>query len=386
MEITKLVEKINNGEDSYTQFKETIIRSQSLAKEMVAFSNSEGGVIIFGVADNKAIKGLKDEDIEKLRQLIANVANENIRPPIYPLIEIVTLDNCQIVVVTVLKGTNKPYSTSSGVYYIKSGSEKKIISSEELQRLFMQSDRLYADEKVLLKTTINDLNTELFYQFLEKENLKIYEELKNGFLTLATVLENRELLRDNCLTLSGNLIFGKIPQRFNKSFYVDCVYFDGNDITVNHFISKEIIKGTFGELYKQSLNFLKSHLRKKQVENDFNTLGQSEIDEVILSELIVNALVHRDYFINSSIKIFMFDNRVEIISPGKLTNYLTVAKIKSGISIHRNPILNSVSKYILPYSGYGSGIKRVLKIDPDIDFINDMEKEEFKVIIKRKGQ
>ncbi len=386
MKIKELLEKINNGEDSYTQLKETIIRSQSLAKEMVAFSNSEGGIIIFGVADNKEIKGLRNEEIEKLRQLIANVANENIRPPIYPLIEIITIQHFKIVVVTVHKGANKPYSTNSGEYYIKSGSEKKIISSEELKRLFVQSNRLYADEEVLLKTTINDLNTELFYQFLEKENLNVYEELNNGFLTLATVLENKELLRNNCLTLSGNLIFGKNPQKFNKSFYIDCVYFDGNDITVNHFISKEIVKGSFGELYKQSLYFLKSHLIKKQINNDFNALGELEINEIILRELIVNALVHRDYYINSSIKIFMFDNRVEIISPGKLTNALTVEKIKSGISIHRNPILNSISKYILPYSGYGSGIKRVLKIDSKINFINDIEKEEFKVIINRKNK
>ena len=79
----------------------------------------------------------------------------------------------------------------------------------------------------------------------------------------------------------------------------------------------------------------------------------------------------------------MFDDRVEIISPGKLTNALTIEKIKSGISIHRNPILNSISKYILPYSGYGSGIKRILKINPEVVFINDIDKEEFKAIIYR---
>ncbi|NOQ34898.1 MAG: ATP-dependent DNA helicase [Methylococcaceae bacterium] len=384
MKLSTLVEKISNGEDSYTQFKETIIRPQSLAKEMVAFANSEGGIIIFGVADNKDIKGLNDEQLEKIRQLVANVANENIRPPIYPLMEIVTLNGLTLIVITIAKGANKPYSTSSGEYYIKSGSEKKIISTEALKRLFFQSNVHYADEEILLNTSIKDLNTELFYQFLEKEDLRIYEELQNDLLSLTTVLENRELLRDEHLTLSGNLIFGKNPQRFNKSFYIDCVYFNGNDITTNSFISKEVIKGTFGELYKQSLYFLKSHLIKKQVEADFNTLGELEINEIILSEIMVNALVHRDYYINSSIKVFIFENRIEIISPGKLTNSLTVEKIKSGISIHRNPILNSISKYVLPYSGYGSGIKRVLKLNSEIEFINDVENEIFKVIINRK--
>ena len=116
---------------------------------------------------------------------------------------------------------------------------------------------------------------------------------------------------------------------------------------------------------------------------DFNSTGKLEIDENILTESIVNALMHRDYYINSSIKIFMFKNRIEFISPGKLTNSLTVEKIKNGIAIHRNPILNSIAKNILPYSGYGSGIIRILKLDPTVQFINDTLKEEFKVIVKR---
>ncbi len=384
MEISALLEKIDNGEDSYTQFKESIIRPQSLAREIAAFANSEGGLIIFGVTDDKRIKGLGEQEIEQIRQLVANVANENIKPPVYPLLEIFNIDSSTLVLVEVHKGTHKPYATNRGEYYIKSGSEKKIISPEELKRLFALSGTHYADEMPLPKTELADLNTELLYQFLEKEDLRIYEELKNDLLSLTTVLENRELLRDGHLTLSGNLIFGKSPQRFSPSFYIDCVRFAGDDITTQRFISKEIIKGTFAELYKQSLYFLKSHLLKKQVEADFNSLGELEISEVILSELLVNALVHRDYYINASIKVFVFDGRVEIISPGKLPNSLTVAKIKSGLSIHRNPILNSICKYVLPYSGYGSGIKRVLKLDPEIELINDTDKEEFKVIINRK--
>jgi ATP-dependent DNA helicase RecG len=99
--------------------------------------------------------------------------------------------------------------------------------------------------------------------------------------------------------------------------------------------------------------------------------------------LIINALVHRDYYINSPIRIFIFTNRIEIISPGKLTNSLTIANIKSGRSIHRNPILDSISKYVLNYSGRGSGIKRVLNLNSKVDFINDIENEEFKCVIPR---
>ena len=80
----------------------------------------------------------------------------------------------------------------------------------------------------------------------------------------------------------------------------------------------------------------------------------------------------------------MFHDRVEIISPGKLTNSLTVEKIKNGIAVHRNPILNSICKNLLPYTGYGSGIKRAVELDPTIELINDIEMVQFRCIIKRR--
>ncbi len=82
-----------------------------------------------------------------------------------------------------------------------------------------------------------------------------------------------------------------------------------------------------------------------QMEESFNSVGQLEIPKAVLEELTVNSLIHRDYFINSTIKIFIFDNRIEIISPGKLPNTLTVDKIKAGTSNVRNPILFTNARY-----------------------------------------
>jgi len=383
METLELIERISNGEDSYTQFKVQAVSSKDLAKEFVAFANSEGGILIFGVSDDGEVKGLGTNEIESLGQLIGNVANDLVKPPIHPLIQNMSIGDEKLIIVSIKNGTSKPYATSSGDYYIKSSSDKKKISQEELRRLFAESKRLYADEDIVNGSDISDLNSEQFFIFLEKDNKQVYEELKQGNLELSTVLENRELARDNQLTLAGNLIFGLNPQRFNKSFYIDCVYFDGDDVSVSKFHSKEMVDGSFEKLYKNSLDFIKRNLDKKQEEADFNSTAKIELDERVFTELIINAIVHRDYYINSSIKIFIFHNRIEIISPGKLTNSLTVEKIKSGISIHRNPILNSICKNVLPYSGYGSGIKRALSINPNIEFINDIDKEEFKCIILR---
>ncbi len=383
MEALELIERISNGEDSFTQFKQEPIKAKDLAKEFVAFLNAEGGIIVFGVEDDGNIRGLSTVEIEKLGQDIGNCANENVKPPFHPIVENISIGENKLVIVYIPKGISKPYATNSGDYYIKSSSDKKKISQEELRRLFAESKRLYADEEIVSDTNITDLDTSLFYKFLEKDNVTVYEELKSDKLQLSQVLQNLELSRENQLTLAGNLIFGINPQKFNRSFYIDCCYFDGNDISVDNYISKKTINGNFLTMFNNSLDFLKSNLISSQNGTDFNSPSILEIDERVLTELIVNALVHRDYYIQSSIKIFIFHDRVEIISPGKLTNSLTVEKIKNGISIHRNPILNSICKNVLPYSGYGSGIKRAISINENIILQNDIDREQFICIIPR---
>ena len=122
------------------------------------------------------------------------------------------------------------------------------------------------------------------------------------------------------------------------------------------------------------------HIQGKQ---GVNSLGKLEIPRVVFEEIIANALVHRDYFISAPIRVFIFVDRIEVISPGHLPNNLTIANIKAGNSNARNPVLASFANHILPYRGYGSGILRALKNYPAIDFIDDRDGNLFKVIIKR---
>lgn len=127
------------------------------------------------------------------------------------------------------------------------------------------------------------------------------------------------------------------------------------------------------------------NLHKVQSGQGVNPTGFLEIPTSVFEELLVNALIHRDYLVNATIRLFIFDNRIEIISPGHLPNNLTVEKIRSGISNIRNPILVSyVAKGLLPYKGLGSGIKRARENWPDIRFIDDREGCMFIATIHRK--
>jgi ATP-dependent DNA helicase RecG len=128
------------------------------------------------------------------------------------------------------------------------------------------------------------------------------------------------------------------------------------------------------------------NLRKVQAGQGVNSPGLPEIPPSVFEELLVNALIHRDYLVNATIRLFIFDDRIEIISPGHLPNNLTVEKIRSGISNIRNPILVSyAAKGLLPYKGLGSGIKRALEDWPDISFTDDREGCMFPNLPKKLG-
>jgi len=131
------------------------------------------------------------------------------------------------------------------------------------------------------------------------------------------------------------------------------------------------------------MSFVLGNIKHIQKERGVNAPGEPEIPKIVLEELLVNALIHRDYFVSAPIRIFIYQDRVEIISPGHLPNNLTVENIKRGNSNICNPILTSYATKVLPYRGIGSGVIRALRAYPDIEFENDQDGNQFKVMIKR---
>jgi ATP-dependent DNA helicase RecG len=155
---------------------------------------------------------------------------------------------------------------------------------------------------------------------------------------------------------------------------------------VSDYIDTEDFSGPLPDMFKGAMAFVMRNLRKIQAGKGVNAPGTPEIPPPVFEELLVNALVHRDYMVSAPIRLFIFDNRIEIISPGHLPNNLTVEKIRTGNSNIRNPILVSyISKGLLPYRGLGSGIKRALEDWPDIDFTNDEDGCLFTATVRRKA-
>ena len=209
-------------------------------------------------------------------------------------------------------------------------------------------------------------------------------------LDIENLLKNIGLvLPSGNLTLAALLLFGKSPQRYFPALTIKCVNFWGNDISGTEFrdkVNNVDMEGNLKHQYDMVMAFLNRNLKRIQVSSEFNSLGKLEIPVESLSEIVVNALVHRSLTWQAPIRVLVFDDRVEIHSPGELTHGLTVDDIKRGVSFPRNSLLFDNAIYLLPYTGIGSGILRTIRYDCDVEFRNEPTIHEFVVIFWRSNQ
>jgi ATP-dependent DNA helicase RecG len=381
MEISELISIIARGEDSKNQFKADFSNTESLASELVAFSNSGGGRIFLGVSDDGTVSGLNFDDVGRLNQLISNAASQSVHPPVTPLTENILHPDGIVLLVNIPVGISKPYMDNKGAIWVKNaGDKRKITSREEIQRMFQSSGLVHADETPVTGFSVADIDLPYFKNFFQK---KYGESFDTYNISLPELLKNMNLANDINLKLAGALLFAKQPQFCLPSFISKAVCYPGTEIDLEHYIDSKDITGKLADSFHQSFSFVLNNLQFKQGSTTINSTGESEIPQIVLEELLVNALIHRDYFISAPIRLFIFNNRIEVISPGNLPNNLTIENIKSGNSNMRNPILASFATSLLPYRGIGSGIVRTLKAYPNINFIDDRDANVFKVIIYR---
>lgn len=375
-----ILKDIALGEDSSRQFKVKLNNAQQLAKEMCAMSNSRGGVIYVGVQDNGDIAGITSENLRTYNQWISASANEMIRPAIYPQTRSVEIDGKFILIISISDGVSKPYCDNKGVYWTKSGSDTRNASPQELARMFQASSQITLDETPT-KADVLDLNKSKFLVFFERLQ---GEKLSDTGIGENRVLENMNLAEEGHLTLGGLLLFAEDVQKFKPYCLIRAVAYYGVELSDSDFIDKSDLTGTLDEQYKGAMTFLKRNLRKVPSGPSFNDPAVLEISEQALEESIVNALLHRDYSKNAVIRLLIFEDRVEIISPGSLPNHLTVENVKNGNSVMRNPLLTSFGTKMMPYSGIGSGVPRVFRTHPNTEMVNDVDGEQFTVILKRR--
>jgi predicted HTH transcriptional regulator len=277
--------------------------------------------------------------------------------------------------------TNKD---SNGTILLKNGADKrKVTSNDEIARLLQASGSLHAEEKIIENSSTNDIDLEQFDLFLYKKYKKTLEEFLQEKVTRDQILECLNLSIDGKFLLSGLLLFSNKRQFYYPQYSIQCVSVDGTIISYSFLDNEYAYEGTLLTVFQRTMDFIGRNMKKVPETNGFNSQTKWEIPHEVFEELLVNALVHRDYFISATIKVFIYSDRVEIVSPGKLPNSLTIDNIINGVSVMRNPVLLSAAQFILPYKGLGTGIRRSLSLYEDITMENNTEFNLFKAIIKR---
>ncbi len=385
MNAIELLGLINTGETSKVQFKQEM-DDDKFAAEIIAMSNAKGGFILVGVEDKTGkIIGLSYEQLQSYNNRLATVANDKVKPQVFLETEVVVVGTedgeKNILVITIAEGIAKPYKDKNGAIWMKQGSDKrKLTDNNELIRLFQQSGGLYVDEMIIPNTSETDIDkskVEKYVKAIQRTESEEKVEIDEKLLT------NLNIIKDNKLTLGGLEFFAYNPQKYRPAFCIKAVSFFGNSIGGGFYRDSKDIEGTIPEMFEQAIGFLTSNLRSVQAEQNFNSVGMLEISKIALEELVQNALTHRDYSKNSPIRIMIFDDRVEIVSPGSLPNSLTIENIKMGNAVVRNNLIVSYCSKLMNYRGFGSGITRALEKQPNIELINDIEGEQFIVKIPR---
>ena len=402
-----ILKQINAGEVSGVQFKERILDKYDIACELVAFSNSHGGKLVVGIKDKTGeINALSYSEVQETTNLLSDIASENVVPSILIKIDTVEVEDGNLVVATVKEGLNKPYHDNKGIVWVKNGADKrKVFDNAELAEMMTDCGSFAPDEAGVRDATVNDLDATTIKQFLgnrfervlEKKGLTgdAFKEASLDMICSAIakghdcekILRNLRFIRpDGTLTVAAMLLFGKYTQRWMPMMTAKCICFAGNSVGSKVFrdkVNDADMEGNLLHQYDTIMDFFTRNLHNVQVGDEFNSMGKLEIPYTSLVEFTVNSLVHRSLNMKAPVRIFIFDNRVEIHSPGALPNGLTIDDIKAGTSMPRNTFLFNNAIYLLPYTGVGSGITRALDEDINVTFMNNDKAQEFVITVWR---
>ena len=357
-----LIEEILKGESEKIEFKENA-KTNTYIKTVVAFANGNGGKIVFGVKDNKEIVGVENEF--EVMDGIINAISDSCYPMIVPDISLHTLENKTVILVEIEGGKKKPYYLKSkGMQkgtYIRSGATTRIIEEDYvLKELVLEGENKYFDQQVCHGESVSDEEIEKFCEWLEKlarKNSENDTEIRK--ITRNTLLSWKVLEEKNGRIFPTNayiLLSGK--ENWEVSRKIQCGVFKGETRSI--FVDKKEFEGSIIMQLEKAYQYV---LEKINLGSDIvgiYRVDKYEIPPKSIREVIANAVIHRSYLEPNDIQVALYDNRLEITSPGMLLSGVNVKRMKEGYSKLRNRAIASVFAYVNIIEKWGSGIPRII--------------------------
>jgi predicted HTH transcriptional regulator len=367
----KINEIIKQPEGRRLEFKEVLPTSADLAKTIVAFANDAGGELFIGIRNEpRELVGIQEDELIKMEEQISNIIHNQCYPVIIPDISFHGDDAARFIRVQIFRGSNFPYHLKAkgkleGTF-IRVGSSSRQADAEIIAELERQRRNISYDSELVHDKQVSDFNIEPFRIFFKE---KTGEELDEA------AIRKLELLKEYhgaWLPAYAYVLFSENPARKELFPYakIECARFKGNTSEV--FIDQKTIDDNISLQAEAAYDFILRHINKGAIVKGVYTESRWEFPVIAIREAIRNAVVHRDYSLTGKdIKVAVYDDMVEITSPGKLMPSIDFNDMEARQSDIRNKIIAPVFKKLGVIDQWGNGLKLIfdeLKDYPEIEF------------------
>ena len=349
------------SESALLEFKREVPKNEQIIKTIIGFCNQKGGRLILGVNDDRTIAGLPEDQIDQLLESLDHSIYEACYPPIIPLLSTQMFGDKAVLIIAVSSGMSKPYfRKSEGMErgtYIRVGRSTVQATPAMLEELKWQSHRIDFEKLPVYNAPLNDIDNQLVQNFLDNRrnqaSAKVTVDVLRSY-SLA-VEEHSELFP----TYAGLLNFGKTPQFFLSEAMIIVSHFRG--VEGRDAIASIDCEGTLLNQFQQAHHFVLSRLSKS-----FSVTGvvrdeKLEIPEVAFREALVNLLVHRNYHIQAPSKISIYDDRIELFSPGDFSGPIEQDQLLKGLTYLRNPAICKIFRELGLVEKMGTGFINIFK-------------------------
>jgi ATP-dependent DNA helicase RecG len=349
-------------ESSTLEFKEALPSTNKLLQEAVAFANQHGGSIVIGVRDDGTIKGIDETQAQQFLEFINNTFYREITPPLMPLVFTRRFGTRLILIIEIHEGTTKPYYlTTVGVKegtFVRVGRSSVRATADTIQMLQWAARGKFPDEYPVYRASWKDIDDRKFRLFLKNRKVQgNAPDLRKIALSyhIITDEQGREFA-----TTAGILLFGKETQALLPECHIVCSQFRGT--SGRDAIRSIDCAGTLFEQFEQAFSFTASCLSKSFQIKSVVRSEEYEIPIIALREILLNAVVHRDYSIKAPTKIAIFDDRIEVFSPGNFPGPLTPDLLEAGITYVRNAFICKIFREAGYIEKLGTGFSTVFRL------------------------
>jgi ATP-dependent DNA helicase RecG len=357
------------------EFKQEFPPGTKIAETAIAFANSAGGKIIFGVQDDpREIIGVPDSELFNLELKIVNHLHDLVFPTLVPEIYIQTIKSRSLLIIEIYPGSDKPYylkklGKENGTF-VRIGSTNRKASKELLDELERQRMKISYDSIVRYDTTAAEIDLESFKDDYKRITGKLLD--RERLINIGLFKKDR----DQIYPTNAAVLLSDSPIRKHEFPYakIECARFKGADKRV--FLDQQTIEKPIHKLAESCLDFVKKNIALSSEIGEIYRQDRWEYPLEAIREAIINAIIHRDYSIlGSDIKLAIFDDRLEIISPGPLPETITLENLGSGRSEIRNRVLAPIFKDLRLIEAWGTGIQKIKheinEAYPEIELVFD---------------